>query len=99
MKIIDILNLLNTEKSITILTPNYIECKLVYDRIKLHATNIQLIDNNTLKIDDSKIIIVTPETFCLDPTSKLIVEFPNSFPYSVLNKLWVSDIIYCSEIV
>ena len=99
MKIIDILDLLAFEKSITILTPNYIESKLLRDRIKLHATNFQLIDNNTLKINDSKIILVTPETFCLDPASKLIVEFPNSLPYSVLNKLWVSDIIYCSEIV
>lgn len=101
MKIIDILNLFENHKNITILSPSVYENKLLYHRIKLHVTNVESIDKNTIKINDSTITFVTPDTFNVDPIpiSKLIVEFPNDLPYYILNKLCDSDVVYCQEIV
>jgi 2-C-methyl-D-erythritol 4-phosphate cytidylyltransferase len=96
MKITDILNLLTNTKSIVIVTPSLYENKLLYDRIKLQVKeNIQLIDNNTIQINDSIIKLVTQDNvYPYNRCNTIIVEFPQSIPRRILNDLHAINLIF-----
>ena len=99
MKIIDVLKLLESNKIIVILAPNKIEAKLVYDRFKLNEfVDTKIVDKNTLDVNGSRLIVTDPidikHTVC---PSHVIVEFPQSIPNYVLNKIHAADVTFCSE--
>lgn len=105
MYIADIINLLKTNKLITILTPNFIESKLLYDRLRLSSNDVKIINAEMLEINNATIYFATPHTvypsnkYCSN-SSHVIVEFPNSIPESVFSKLPFSNLSFVnSEIV
>ena len=113
MKLIDILNLLECNKTIVILTPNKIEAKLLYDRFRLNTfVDVTAIDKNTLNVRGHTLMIITPDiqqhASCSSGTlescndscpSHILIEFPESIPKYILNRLSAPNVIFCPEIV
>lgn len=99
MQIMDILELLKTNKSIVILTPNKGECKLVKDRLMYFITDknytVDVIDSTTIKFNGSQIKFVTPETiYKYTYATTIIVVFPITIPEYVLKSLHPINLIY-----
>jgi len=100
MKIIDVLKLLESNKVIVILTPNFIEQKLLYDRFRLNQfVSVKSIDKNTLDVKGHSLRIVTPDIIHDGVPSHVLVEFPESIPRRILNKICADNVIFCPEIV
>ena len=100
MKISEIINLLNKHKHVIILTPNYLEQKLLYDKFKLYIKDATIIDINTIKINNSYITFIIPDNFnsITYSTSFFIIEFPNQISCHLLNKIMYDDVMLVQEI-
>ena len=100
MKISEIINLLNEHKYVTILTPNFYEKKLLYDRFKLKVFNASLIDKDIIKINNSYITFIIPDNFnSIKFESLFIIEFADQIPHHILNNVLSDDVMLVREIV
>lgn len=97
----EIINLLNKYKNVIILTPNYYEKKLLYDRVKLDTINAILVTEDTIKVNDSYITFTTSDDFNLVNSyiSLLIIEFPDQISHYILNRIMSENVIYVQEII
>ena len=100
MKISEIINLLNEYKYITILTPNFYERKLLYDKFILHIKDATIIDKHTIQIKDSYITFVIPGNFNpINAESLFIVGFFSQIPHHIFNNILSDDVMFVKEIV
>ena len=100
MKISEIINLLNEHKYVTILTPNFYERKLLYDKFILHIKDAIIIDKHTIQIKDSYITFVIPDNFnSINVESLFIIEFADQIPHHILNNALSDDVMFVREIV
>lgn len=101
MKISEIINLLNEHKYVTILTPNFYEQKLLYDKFKLYIKNTTLINKNTIKINDSYITFIIPDNLnsTIPLHSLFIVEFPDQISNNILKNILSDNVMLVLEII
>jgi len=100
MKIVDVLNLLEPNKLVIVITPNEHEAKLLYDRFILSKLATQ-IDKNSLNVNGSELLITHSHSDeCLPASySRVIVEFPEACPRQLFKKLPVENVVFSGEIV
>lgn len=97
MKIHDIVELLKVNKTLAIITPNHIESKLLFDRFRYSGIKLKVIDQNTIEIDKSRLIFITPYTSPLPVATHYVIEFPESIPEYVIQNLPPADITITSK--
>lgn len=85
MNILDIIDLSRCNKILAILTPNYIEAKLLFDRFLLSKIDgLSILNSNTLSINGSRLIFITPDTAQNINATHYVVEFYDSIPERIL---------------
>lgn len=95
MKILDILELSRSNKTLAIITPNHIESKLLFDRFLLSKIEgLRIINSNTLVINDSRLVFVTPDSAHFIKATHYIVEFSDSIPDDTFFRLPPSDLTF-----
>lgn len=104
MRTLDVLNLLEQNELIVIITPNVHEAKLLRDRFITNSSiNLKQIDSYTLQYNESKLIITHPRvntSECpLNKATYVIVEFPDACPKNLFRKLPAINVEFCGEIV
>lgn len=95
MKILDILELSRHNKILAILAPNSIEAKLLFDRFLCSKIEgLRIINANTLEINDSRLIFVTPDSAHKVKATHFVVEFSDSIPDDTFLRLPPSDLTF-----
>lgn len=88
MKILDILALSRHNKILAILTPNRIEAKLLFDRFLCSKIDgLRIIDSNTLALNDSRLIFITPDNAHTVKATHYVVEFFDLIPEHTLSNI------------